>query len=85
MGKGGGNACRGQGACATLEAHACGGQNECKGQGGCGEDVGMNKCKGKGGCHVPLMTTAWETLRKRRETEWSAQQMEFKAAPAKSP
>ena len=38
QGKGGGNACRGQGACATAKEHACGGQNECKGLGGCGDN-----------------------------------------------
>src|SRR5688500_15502622 len=52
-GKGGDNACRGQGACATAKEHSCGGQNECKGLGGCGENPGENACKGQGHCAVP--------------------------------
>lgn len=83
QGKGGGNACRGQGACANVKEHACGGENECKGLGGCGDDVGANECKGKGGCHVPLMDSAWDKLRKKKETEWGGKKSEFGAAPAK--
>jgi hypothetical protein len=82
QGKGGENACRGQGACATAAAAACGGNNECKGLGGCGETVGANECKGQGGCHIPLMKGAWETLRKRKEAEWGEKSLEFAAAPA---
>ena len=62
QGKGGDNACRGQGACATAKEHACSGQNECKGLGGCGGTEGANECKTKGGCHVPLMEGAWTCL-----------------------
>ena len=49
QGKGGDNACAGQGGCATTEAHSCAGSNACKGQGGTGD----NACKGKGSCAVP--------------------------------
>jgi hypothetical protein len=88
QGKGGDNACRGQGACATAKEHGCGGQNDCKGLGGCGEEVGANDCKGKGGCHVPLMTdppgeSAWDKLRKKKEAEWKEKKLEAGAAPAK--
>ena len=84
QGKGGDNACRGQGACATAKESTCGGQNECKGLGGCGETVGANECKGKGACHIPLMDTAWEKLRKKREAEWTDKMAEYGAAPAKA-
>ena len=84
QGKGGENACRGQGACATAAAASCGGNNECKGLGGCGETVGANECKGQGGCHIPLMDAAWDTLRKRKEAEWKDKSLEFSAAPAKA-
>lgn len=83
-GKGGKNTCRGQGACATAKEHTCSGQNECKGLGGCGENVGANECKTKGGCHVPLMDTAWDKLRKKKEEEWKGKKAEFGAAPAKA-
>jgi hypothetical protein len=83
QGKGGDNACRGQGACATVAAASCGGNNECKGLGGCGDTVGANECKGQGGCHIPLMESAWQTLRKRKEAEWAEKELEF-AAPAKA-
>ena len=81
LGKGGENACRGQGACATVAEHTCGGQNTCKGLGGCGETAGANECAGKGGCHVPLMDDAWNTVRARLETKWKGSQSEFAAAP----
>ena len=84
QGKDGMNDCRGQGTCATAKEHTCGGQNECKGLGGCGEEVGKNECKGHGGCHVPLMESAWETLRKRKETEWAEKKLEVGEAPAKA-
>lgn len=84
QGKGGDNACRGQGACATVAESSCGGNNECKGLGGCGDTVGANECKGHGGCHVPLMDSAWETLRKRKEGEWKEKSLEFSEAPAKA-
>lgn len=83
-GKGGDNECRGQGACATSKEHACATMNECKGLGGCGETAGANECAGKGGCHVPLMDSAWETVRKRLETEWKAKELTFGEAPAES-
>jgi hypothetical protein len=82
QGKNGQNDCRGQGACATAKEHSCGGQNDCKGLGGCGETVGANECKTHGGCHVPLMESAWETLRKRKETAWTEKKLEFGKAPA---
>lgn len=84
QGAGGKNDCRGQGACATVAEHACGGMNDCKALGGCGDTVGANECKGKGGCHVPLMEGAWDTLRKRKESEWAAKKAEFAEAPAKA-
>jgi len=83
QGKGGENACRGQGTCATAKEHGCGGQNECKGLGGCGETAGANECKTHGGCHVPLMESAWETLRKRKEAEWTEKKLAVGDAPAK--
>ena len=75
------NECRGQGDCATLASHDCGGHNECKEQGGCGEAAGLNECKGKGGCHVPLMESAWNTIRKRLEDKWSKGNTKFSPAP----
>ena len=83
-GKGGDNACRGQGACATAKEHACGGQNECKGLGGCGATAGANECAGKGGCHVPLMDSAWETIRTRLEAEWKQKELAFGEPPPKA-
>ena len=84
QGKDAKNACRGQGTCATAKEHGCGGQNECKGLGGCGEEVGANDCKTKGGCHVPLMESAWDKLRKKKEAEWTEKKLEAGAAPAKA-
>jgi len=66
-GKGGKNACAGQGACATAKAHACAGMNECKGTGGCGGYPGQNTCKGSGHCAVPLKKEAWMIARKQFE------------------
>lgn len=82
-GKGGDNACRGQGACATAKEHACGGQNECKGLGGCGETAGANACKGEGGCHVPLMASAWKKLHDKLEAGWKEKKLEYGKAPEK--
>jgi hypothetical protein len=82
LGKDGKNACRGQGLCATVN-HSCAGQNDCKGLGGCGGKEGVNDCKGKGGCSVPLMEAPWETLRKKKETEWTEKKLEIGAAPEK--
>jgi hypothetical protein len=81
QGAGGKNDCRGQGDCATVEHHGCGGENTCKGLGGCGESVGANDCAGKGGCHVPLMESAWDTMRKRLEDKWTKASQKFGAAP----
>ena len=83
QGKDGMNECRGQGTCATAKEHSCGGQNECKGLGGCGDSAGKNDCKGQGGCKVPLMESAWDTLRKRKEAEWAEKKLEVGEAPAK--
>ncbi len=84
QGRDGKNSCRGQGTCATAKEHSCGGQNDCKGLGGCGEDAGANACKGKGGCHVPLMESAWDTLRKKKEAEWTEKKLEVGPAPPKA-
>jgi hypothetical protein len=81
QGFGGKNDCRGQGECATVAHHGCGGDNTCKGLGGCGENAGANDCAGKGGCHVPLMDSAWETVRKRLEGKWTAAKQDFGKAP----
>src|SRR3954464_198343 len=50
QGKGGDNACAGQGGSATTEAHSCAGSNACKGQGGSAD----NDCKGRVACSVPF-------------------------------
>jgi len=84
QGNDGKNSCRGQGACHTVAEHSCGGQNECKGLGGCGDTAGANECKAKGGCHVPLMDSAWDKVRKRKETEWQEKKLSSGAAPAKA-
>ena len=63
-GKGGDNACAGQGKCAIADAHSCHGKNACKGQGGCGESAAQNACKGTGECAVPLKGKTWEKARK---------------------
>lgn len=81
-GKGGDNACAGQGACATAAEHTCHGQNECKGQGGCGENPGQNTCKGEGACSVPLMDSIWDDARTAFENAMKEQSREFGAAPA---
>ena len=68
LGRGGANACAGQGKCATAKAHGCGGKNACKGQGGCGAKPGENTCKGQGKCGVPMsMQPAWDKARKALE------------------
>jgi hypothetical protein len=67
-GKGGDNACAGQGNCATVEAHSCKGESACRGQGGCGAKPGENACKGMGGCSVPMEhQAAWKKARARFE------------------
>ena len=84
LGKGGENACAGQGACASVADHACGTQNECKGQGGCGELPGMNACKGQGACHVPLMDEIWPKARAAFEAAMKKSGKDVGAAPAKA-
>jgi hypothetical protein len=84
QGVAGKNDCRGQGECATFEKHTCAHENACKGQGGCGENPGLNDCKGQGGCSVPLMDSAWDIVRKRKEAEWTKAEQEFGQAPAKA-
>ena len=66
-GKGGDNACAGQGKCATADAHSCHASNACKGQGGCGEHAGQNACKGQGECAVPLKEATWKKVRRNFE------------------
>lgn len=83
-GKGGENACAGQGTCATAVAHSCSGQSECKGQGGCGEYPGQNACKGLGECAVPLSDEAWAKARAAFEEQMKAAGTEVGAAPPKS-
>lgn len=83
QGKGGANACGGQGECATAANHACSGKNECKGQGGCGGKYGTNDCKGKGGCSVPLMDHAWGKTREAFEKVAKAKGITVGQAPAK--
>lgn len=82
LGAGGKNDCRGQGDCATVAHHDCGTHNTCKGLGGCGESAGANECAGKGGCHVPLMDSAWETVRTRLEGKWGTEKQTFGQPPA---
>jgi hypothetical protein len=85
-GKGGKNACAGQGACATAKAdHSCAGMNECKGQGGCGTTPGQNACKGQGKCSVPLKNEAvWKKARAAFEKAYKAKEgKEPGKAPAK--
>lgn len=81
QGKGGENACAGQGACATVKDHSCAGENECKGQGGCGNEPGFNECKGKGGCHVPLSGAMWDGARKVFEDKMKAANKPVGVAP----
>lgn len=83
-GKGGDNACAGQGACASVEPHSCHGQNACKGQGGCGSNPGQNACKGNGGCSVPLHEGAWEKARADFEKLMKEKGKEIGAAPDKT-
>jgi hypothetical protein len=84
QGKGGENACRGQGACATAKEHSCHAQNDCKGLGGCGETAGANDCKGKGECAVPLMADAWKKVRALKEAEWAEKKLDAGPAPAEA-
>jgi hypothetical protein len=83
-GKGGANACAGQGACATVAEHTCNGENQCKGLGGCKETAGQNACKGKGECAVPLKDKTWEKARKKFEEAMKPKGKEIGEAPPKS-
>lgn len=78
------NACAGQGACATAEAHTCHAENACKGQGGCGETAGQNACKAKGNCAVPLSEEAWTKARSKFEELMAEADKPVGAAPPKS-
>ena len=78
------NACAGQGASASVMAHACNSKNECKGEGGCGENPGANACKSQGECAVPLSDKAWTTARKNFESAMKDAGKKFGDAPAKS-
>lgn len=81
-GKGGDNACAGQGStCATAEAHSCHGQNECKGQGGCGTTAGRNECAGKGECSVPLTDNKWKEVRTAWESAMKSAGKQFAPLP----
>jgi putative oxidoreductase len=82
-GKGGHNACSGQGACATVARHACNGLNECKGLGGCSEHPGENQCKGQGGCAVPLKASTWDKARRKFEENMAGRGIKVGPAPAK--
>jgi len=82
-GAGGENACRGQGNCATAEAHGCHASNACQYQGGCGDSVGQNSCKGKGECGVPLSDGAWAKARAAFEAAMQKSEKDFGDAPAK--
>jgi hypothetical protein len=84
LGRGGDNACAGQGTCASVADHACAGQNECKGQGGCGTNPGFNACKGQGSCHVPLMDEIWSKARAAFEAAMQKSGKTVGPAPAKS-
>jgi hypothetical protein len=80
-GKGGDNACAGQGKCAIATAHGCHAKNDCKGQGGCGGHPGENSCKGTGACAVPLKEKTWATARKTYEAAMKKAGKKFGAAP----
>jgi hypothetical protein len=78
QGKGGENACAGQGGCATTEAHGCAGSNACKNQGGSGD----NACKGHGSCNVPIKGDNWKKARASYEASMKKAGKKFGAAPA---
>jgi hypothetical protein len=80
-GKGGENACAGQGACASAKAHTCHYENECKGQGGCGGYPGQNTCKGKSLCAVPVSADTWKLARMQFEELMKAAGKKVGAAP----
>lgn len=81
-GKGGENACAGQGECASVASHSCAGENACAGQGGCEEKVGSNSCKGQGNCAVPLSGDNWKAARAKFEAAMKAAGMKVGPAPA---
>jgi hypothetical protein len=78
QGKGGDNACAGQGSCATTEAHGCAGSNACKGLGGTAD----NDCKGKGSCSVPITGDNWKKARAHYEASMKKAGKKFGASPA---
>jgi hypothetical protein len=80
-GKGGGNACAGQGNCATAPTITCSTNNACKGKGGCGGYPGQNTCKGQGECAVPLKKDIWEIARKQYEQMMKLNKRKFGSAP----
>jgi hypothetical protein len=82
-GKEGGNACAGQGSCATAPAITCSANNSCKGKGGCGGYPGQNTCKGHGECAVPLKKEIWDIARKQFEQLMKAQGRTIGKPPAK--
>ena len=82
-GKGGKNACAGQGNCFTAPEHTCTGDNACAGLGGCGKTPGENKCKGMGECAVPLSDKAWTKARKRFEAAAKKAKKKIGKAPPK--
>lgn len=80
-GKGGKNACAGQGACATAKEHSCHFANECKGQGGCQGTAGTNACAKMGNCAVPLQAETWKAVRAKFESQMKEKGKEVGAAP----
>jgi len=81
-GASGENACAGQGACATAEAHSCHAENTCKGQGGCGATAGINSCKETGDCGVPLKEDTWTKVRDAFEKAMAGKDKTVGEAPA---
>jgi len=82
IGKGGDNACAGQGTCATAVEHTCHYENDCKGQGGCGGSAGQNACKEKGECGVPLGDGTWKKVRAKFEELMAKEGKKVGPAPA---
>ena len=46
-----------------------------------GGKEGANDCNTKGGCSVPLMEGAWETLRKKKEGQWTEKKLPIGQPP----
>ena len=84
LGAGKGNACAGQGTCATSNAHSCHADNECRGQGGCGAKPGENNCKGMGECGVPMSEKSWKKARARFEELMAKENKKVGPAPKKT-